>query len=151
MVTCSVSPELGCLGMGQQKPMSFREALVLDDFFGSPFSCTPKWDRDRPSTPWYKKMDGGLAMHKIGMICNSFTMGCCTRIPKRTSPSVVSRDLNSDPNPAAPPSQPKAIIMPNGVFKSCWCFHIGLYLKKTLSHIHHTCVYYIPTILHHAL
>ena len=20
--------------------------------------------------------------------------------------------------------------MPNGVFKSCWCFHIGLYLKK---------------------
>lgn len=26
--------------------------------------------------------------------------------------------------------QPEAIIMANGVFKSCWCFHIGLYLKK---------------------
>ena len=97
------------MGFRKTNEFPYWEALVLDDFFGSPFSCTPKWDRDRPSTPWYQKMDGGLAMHKIGMICNSFTMGCCTRIPKRTSPSVVPRDLNSDPNPAAPPSQPREI------------------------------------------
>ena len=66
-------------------------------------------------------------------------------------------------NPVRPEvERPSSILLGQDIptwshYHGKWCFQILLVFshwfifKKTLSHIHHTCVYYIPTILHHAL